>query len=105
LIGEHKKFYDYISPYTRKLEALTYRLQKQLPAYPPDDWQQEDEEIFREKPLPYPQLVNEASDDEDGGHEVERILQMHTDWDGQVKYLVKVRREDTTRHECAHQWW
>lgn len=102
LISEHKKFYEYINPYTRKLESLTYKHLKQLPAHPPDDWQTPEEELFVEKPLAYPKLGSpEEEEATDGVAEVERILQMHTDSDGSVKYLVKVGRTHTETPTAA----
>jgi hypothetical protein len=102
LISEHKKFYDYINPYTRKLESLTYQHLHALPPTPPDSWQTSEEELFTEKLLPYPKLAGGEDDEEaDGVAEVERILQMHTDWDGSVKYLVKVGPPATATNNAA----
>lgn len=98
LIAEHKKFFDYANPYTRKLERILFKRGLPLPAHPPDLWTSPEEEMFVQKLKPYPKLDDDdtaavrpdAADaaDDSGAFEVERILNKRRGEDGQTWYKV-----------------
>lgn len=109
LIAEHKKFFDYANPYTRKLERILFKRGVPLPAHPPDLWTSPEEELFVAKLKPYPRLDDDDSSssrpdapdaaDESGAFEVERILNKRRGEDGQTWYKVKQKntRETTAQ--------
>jgi len=102
LQGDHRQFYEYVEPYTRGLERLCLTRGVPLPSHPPANWTVPGEDLFTPKVKPYPPLSSPADDDggsasgSDGGSgdaeeafEVERILNMRVDEEGQVWYKVK----------------
>ena len=100
LISEHKKFFEYANPYTRKLERILFKRGVPLPAHPPDLWTTPEEEMFIPKLKPYPKLdeddhsaavwVDAAADaEQSGAFEVERILNKRRGEDGQTWYKVR----------------
>jgi hypothetical protein len=114
LIAEHKKFFDYIEPYTRVLELTTVKAALPLPAHPPMRWDIDGEDKFSPKPRAYPHLESVApfslssrkqldGDDaaayDEGAHEVERILQMRTDDAGRKEYLVRWKHSSNSENE------
>jgi hypothetical protein len=98
LIWEHKKYYRYISPYTRKLEKLIVDAGSPLPAEPPLRWDVPGEDLFEPKPLPYPPLNDEDDELEERVHEVERVLQMRIDDEGRKEYYVKWKHSSSSEN-------
>jgi hypothetical protein len=109
LILEHEGVFRYLEPYTRLLEKQHFNGGLELPAEPKKRWTGPDE-FFRSKPVPYPDNLSDFSRqgqhartgggrgaagaggeaDDDGLHEVERILQERRDVDsGSLEYYVK----------------
>jgi hypothetical protein len=114
LQSDHRKFFEYVEPYTRQLERLCLTNGVSLPSHPPSDWSVSPEDLFTPKVKPYPSLSSSsaASDDEAGeedagsdadseeAFEVERILNRRLGDDGQTWYKVKWKH-----HAASHNEW